>query len=567
MKNFKLTKKKVHYILIILCTIILAVPMFQLSLVDTNDGKLHILRIMGVENAVNSGEFPPVIAPDFCKTWGYAINLFYNPIPTYIPLILNFIFHDIAFSIKLFMCFAMLFAGITMYRFLSNFTKNENIGFIGSILYITFPYYLSDIYIRGAVAEIYALAFVPLVFHGLYNLLHEDRKKHYYIAIGAIGLVLSHTITTVYVAIFCLIYILIYYKKLKNKDIIKKGVIDLFFVLLITAFFTIPLLANKMNSSYAIFESELMGTTSSEVNQNGLNVKDLFIYNKEKEIHFEIGIPILLGLILTPLAWKKIKQESKEQYIALLFFSIISIWMSTKYFPWILLPNFLSVIQFPWRMLGIANFFLSSVTAINIWITLGVLIKQKDKVIYPITIAIFSILVIFAKLIPFTYIQGDNDKAYEKYRRENITLTHHEINREYLPMNAYLQKDDLLNTRDNRVHVLQGEAYIENENKYKLKTKADIKAEKSEEIILEFPYLYYLGYDIYLQNQNGEKIKLDTKESENGFVSASFAGPINAQIVCEYRTPTIYWISIGVSLISILMFGIYIKRGKKINDR
>ena len=566
MKNFKLTNKKLHYILIILCVIIFAIPMFQLSLVNTDDGKLHILRIIGVENAINSGEFPPIISPDFCKTWGYAVNLFYNPISTYIPLLLNFIFHDISLSIKLFICIAMLFAGIAMYRFLNNVTKNENIGFIASILYITLPYYLSDIYIRGGVAEVTALAFIPIVFYGLYNLLHQDGKKHYYIAIGAIGLTLSHTITTVYVAIFCLIYILINYKTLKNKEIIKKCAINVLFILLITSFFTIPLFANKINANYTIFESQLMGTNSIEVTQNALNIKELFIYDKEKEVHFELGIPILLGLILTPFAWRKIRKENKEQYIILILFSIISIWMTTKYFPWLLLPDFLSVIQFPWRMLGIGSIFISSISAINIWVTLKTIIKQIDKIKYPIIITIFSILVIFANLTPFTYTKG-NDKEYEKYRKENITLTHHEINREYLPINAYLQKDGFLNTRDNKIHVVQGQANIENENKYKLKTMANIKTKETEKITLEFPYIYYLGYNIYIQNENGEKIKLDAKESENGFVSTSFTGVSNAQIVCEYKTPAIYWISIGISIISIIIFVIYLNRGKKNNDR
>lgn len=61
-----------------------------------------------------------------------------------------------------------------------------------------------------------------MLFHGLFNLLKGDGKKHYYIAIAAIGLILTHTISTEYSAIFALLYIIFNFKQLKNKEVIKK---------------------------------------------------------------------------------------------------------------------------------------------------------------------------------------------------------------------------------------------------------------------------------------------------------------------------------------------------------
>ena len=78
-----------------------------------------------------------------------------------------------------------------------------------------FPYKLEDLYTRYAIGEFTAFVFMPIIFQGLYNLLNGDKKRHYYIAIGATGLLLTHTISTEYTAIFCLIY--------KLKSILKKG--------------------------------------------------------------------------------------------------------------------------------------------------------------------------------------------------------------------------------------------------------------------------------------------------------------------------------------------------------
>ena len=41
---------------------------------------------------------------------------------------------------------------------------------------------------------------MPLLFIGMYNLFNQDGKEHYFITIGAVGLVLTHTVTTFYMA-------------------------------------------------------------------------------------------------------------------------------------------------------------------------------------------------------------------------------------------------------------------------------------------------------------------------------------------------------------------------------
>ena len=72
---------------------------------------------------------------------------------------------------------------------------------------------------------------------------------------GAIGLMLSHTISTFYTAIFAVAYILFYVKKLKEKGILEKLCINILFILLITAFFWLPMLEAKTAANYAIFDN------------------------------------------------------------------------------------------------------------------------------------------------------------------------------------------------------------------------------------------------------------------------------------------------------------------------
>ena len=85
-ENFR-NNKNVHYILIFLAATIAAIPLIKLCIYGTDDGFIHILRIMGVENILKSGIFPPYIHPTYCSGFGYAINVFYPPLVTYGPLI------------------------------------------------------------------------------------------------------------------------------------------------------------------------------------------------------------------------------------------------------------------------------------------------------------------------------------------------------------------------------------------------------------------------------------------------------------------------------------------------
>ena len=50
-----------------------------------------------------------------------------------------------------------------MYKYIQNLTSNNNIGLLAGILYLSFPYHLTDLYIRHALVEYVSFVFIPLV--------------------------------------------------------------------------------------------------------------------------------------------------------------------------------------------------------------------------------------------------------------------------------------------------------------------------------------------------------------------------------------------------------------------
>lgn len=172
--------KVIHYILITLAAVIAAIPLINLRIYGTDDGFIHLLRIMGVDNIFKSGQFPPFIDSKYCNGFGYAINVFYSSIVTYGPLLFKLFTNYYNACLKLYSFATILISGLAMYKLMQEITDKREISLLAAIIYIFIPYRLETIYNRFAIGEFSAYMFFPLVFLGLYNLLKKDGTKQYF---------------------------------------------------------------------------------------------------------------------------------------------------------------------------------------------------------------------------------------------------------------------------------------------------------------------------------------------------------------------------------------------------
>lgn len=552
--------KWIHYIILIIIGIVLSIGLKEIQIRDTHDGSLHFLRILGTYDILSEGIFPPLINQNYCKGIGYAMNLFYPPIVTYIPLLINIFTKSYMLTLKLFGAICIILSGITMYKCSYQITKNRCIAFLTGLFYIIAPYKLANVYKRYAIGEFTAMVFIPLVFLGLYNLFNEDGKKHYYIAIGAIGLMLSHTITTVYTAIFCILYVLFYIKKLKDKEIIKKCIINVIFILLISSLFWIPILESSNSAEYVIMNDKLIKTNGEYARENTILFYQLFTDKQEENgTTFLIGIPTIFAIILTPFVYKKIKSEYKEIYLIFILFSFISLIMISKFFPWIIMPNLLCKLQYPWRMLGFFVFFISFICSINLYTLIKKIVK-KD--VLRIIIILFFIIISIILTVPIMYQfyakKPDIDEKYQNYIMSNKKISAQYINRDYMTTKALYLQNTYVKEREDRTYVLQGKAEIIEENKEENLTDS-MKIENAfKDTILEFPYMFYVGYEANLQTEN-RSIKLQLVESENGYLSCKLQEDIKeGEITVKYVGTTIQYVSYIISAISLIVFICYI---------
>lgn len=571
-----------------------------------DDGIQHLCRLIGTEQTLVSKQFLPMIMSNFCNNFGYSWNIFYSPITAYIPLIFRIFSFSFETCLKLFMFVVTVATGIAMYKFVIKITKNKNIAILASVLYIIAPYRITDMYVRMALAELTSFIFIPMVFSGMYSIINENKKSSLLI-IGASGLILTHTVVCMYTAILCFVYLIVFIRKLNKKSILNL-LVSLLMIVLITSFYWVGLAQHYFSTSYEVFVPGRMERVDV-LNFYKTSLSQLVYTDQEQKMIYEIGIVTFIGLLLTPIAIMKFEKQEKEKDFTKIYglFGILGIVltiMTLKIFPFEKLPGTFTMIQFTFRLFEFTSFFFAIISAVNFWI----LIKNfniRDVIIISLIACLLT--TIYGKKI--SYEKKYDEKDFIEPRR--VTKDVGRINAgmasfEYLPSKAFnclktyiADREDvpiILNNSDNQINISD---YEKNGSNMKMKilkaspelangtdkvyevseeltneedtiseANQDDESSKanttSEDIEIELPYIYYLGYRVKI---DGKEVKYT--ESEHGFVQINIDKELNeeAKITVKYLGTNEMIIAFAVSLVSTVSYAIFTITAKRLKSK
>lgn len=571
-----------------------------------DDGIQHLCRLIGTEQTLVSKQFLPMIMSNFCNNFGYSWNIFYSPLTAYIPLIFRIFSFSFETCLKLFMFVVTVATGIAMYKFVIKITKNKNIAILASVLYIIAPYRITDMYVRMALAELTSFIFIPMVFSGMYSIINENKKSSLLI-IGASGLILTHTVVCMYTAMLCFVYLIVFIRKLNKKSILNL-LVSLLMIVLITSFYWVGLAQHYFSTSYEVFVPGRMERVDV-LNFYKTSLSQLVYTDQEQKMIYEIGIVTFIGLLLTPIAIMKFEKQEKEKDFTKIYglFGILGIVltiMTLKIFPFEKLPGIFTMIQFTFRLFEFTSFFFAIISAVNFWI----LIKNfniRDVIIISLIACLLT--TIYGKKI--SYEKKYDEKDFIEPRR--VTKDVGRINAgmasfEYLPSKAFnclktyiADREDvpiILNNSDNQITISDYEKNGSNMKMKILKARPELangtdkvyevseeltneedtiseanqddessKANTtSEDIEIELPYIYYLGYRVKI---NGKEAKYT--ESEHGFVQINIDKELNeeAEITVKYLGTNEMIIAFAVSLVSTVSYAIFTITAKRLKSK
>lgn len=346
-----------------------------------------------------------------------------------------------------------------------------------------------------------------------------------------------------------MLYIGLNFEKIKSPNIKKGLIINIIFIILITSFYWVPLLETKFTTNYQVYESGMMATNENTAG-HGLKITQFFVTMNDGSYVFELGIHFIIILAFSIMTLRNIKLEFKETYGFFLISGLISLWMSTKYFPWKFMPNEICIIQFPWRCMMMAGFFFSIVCALNIY-TLVKKFNGKDVAI----ITVISIIYVAALsgIIPYNSdIQNIENIELGRISGSEYETVAGTAKGEYLPVKAYNNRFYIA-TREDDIYVLEGKALIENEIKQGSHYTANIQTYETQYTIFELPYIYYPGYEVRIDGMIEKPF-----ETENGFLGIVLGAEDSVCLEVNYTGTKLMAYSCFISIISGMVFTIYI---------
>ena len=353
----------------------------------------HLFRIFEFNRCFIDGQFPCRWASDSGKGYGEPLFNFYAQAPYWFTqkfIILGFSILD---SAKIAYILSLVLSGFSMYLYARKLWGNRG-GLISALFYVYAPYRAVDVWVRGALPE--ALAFIvyplTLLFIDLYL---ESHKKIFLLAfsLSLFFLINIHNLSFLMFVPFLGIY---WFVKSWHTRSIKS----------VWAFLTAGLFAVSLSAFYllpVIFESSLvtLGETVKgyyDYHIHFTTLRELFITRfwgygaslwQKKYLSVSIGqlhwlIPVLLSLIIVFR-----KNINRITVYCLLFtglgFFALFLTHGKSSLIWDLIPP-MKFIQFPWRFLTIAVFFISLASGyvgnflqnkkyLNLLITLVILIN------------------------------------------------------------------------------------------------------------------------------------------------------------------------------------------------
>ena len=210
------------YLAAVLITSFVLFPYFDDVIYRGHDLQYHLSRLDGIVTAIADRQFPLAIYPDKNFGYGYASPLFYSDLFLIIPSVLVKVFSiPLVIMFKIIVFVFTFFTNLTMMMVLYLFFGRKDAAVFGAFLLTSCNYYVTDVYIRGALGEIMAFAFMPALLWGGYH--YFVKEEDHWLPFGLVfaGIAHCHLISVVLAAlVFGLFMIANLTRLLKNRRMI-----------------------------------------------------------------------------------------------------------------------------------------------------------------------------------------------------------------------------------------------------------------------------------------------------------------------------------------------------------
>lgn len=379
-------------ILIIIALLLISLPsifpLFHKGFFQSDDGEWMIIRFSAFYQALADGQFPARFLSRLNQEYGYPVANFLYPGFMYLAVPIKLLGFGFVETIKITMGIIMLESVIFAYLWLSK-QFNKWTSLIGAFVYLYAPYHMYDLYKRGSVGELLALAVVPFI------LWQIERKSLLFASLGIALLILAHNTLALLFVPLIIIYSLIRAAQRFTLSTILLG-------LGISSFFWIPAIYDLQYTVFA--QTKISDWHNYFVNVNLIGLVPLAVF---------LGTLIFFS--------NDSNHRSKTLALFMLGVGILGVILSLRISTllWNILP--VSFIQFPFRLLSLTLLsasFLAAFLLSNL--------RRKEQTVVGAIIILISFYIAQPFLAPSEYF----DKGDGLYATNMDTTT---VKNEYMP--------------------------------------------------------------------------------------------------------------------------------------
>lgn len=348
-------------------------PLFAPGYFSHHDD-LQVLRVYEMRQCIEDFQIPCRWSKNLGFGNGFPIYNYYGVFPYYIGGLISFVTGYIL-SAKILFFVAVFGAAVSMWL-LTRELFDKYSAVVATSLYVYAPYRALDIYVRGALAEAWSIALLPLVMYGFLKLSKESSQRWFLLAtFSLLGLLTSHNIMTIFfgpILVMWLIWCGVVYKAGIGRICLSFGL-----GVLLSSFFLLPAFLEK-----GLIQNESLTRFDLDFRVHFVTITQLFFsrfwgYGASVEgpwdgLSFQVGWPLwwmipMAVVLLVIRFFKKDFQRNMKIVVLLLVLIVIfslSVFMThnKSAFIWEEI-SLLHFAQFPWRFLAVSIFSASLIGA------------------------------------------------------------------------------------------------------------------------------------------------------------------------------------------------------------
>lgn len=567
--------------------------------ISGDDMDFHMGRIEGMAESFREGQIPQRLNPVFFEGYGYANPVFYGELFLVFPAVMRLIGFRLT---TCYMVYTFLINALTCLLACYCFSKisgKKEIGLAVSCLYCLAPYRLMDVYCRSAAGEYTAMAFLPLVFLGMYRIYAWDTDTPEYkrsflpLLAGLSGIMQSHTLTGEMTAAFVLLTGVVFCKRTFQKkrflELLKAAV----GTILVNAWFLVPF----VDLSLTVPVKSLQAAHFRSIQDHGAfwaQIIGLFVPASRNtalpnqgvvgEMPFTVGTSLLAGQFLCVFMLSAVKQLAGKSSAAdglggivptslksrrsvcgifALIMAFLASLMSTVHFPWdgiarripaLALP--ITSLQYPWRLLTMAVLFASAATGIG----LALLKEHLGKYYISVLTALISIAVIGGM-----YVMQSPMQTNFPYTSNNMKKVDSCVSggyEEYLPVES---EGSFIHTHLG-MEVMGGVKVLDYQKKG-CTVWLDVDAAEGQGNVI-LPLLAYKGYrcELMEEGNSGQAAGTGADQEllgswEDGRITLSLEKGFKGRLKVFFREPVLWRLAEIISLAGMILLYVYLRGG------